>query len=99
MTQTFAVSTKSPVSPVKVSPDAIANASIMTAGATPRVLIIGAAITGLLVVHGLAKAGIAYTISEAEEVKTTRPRKWTMSIHWGLPLLDSCCRIIWSLGT
>ena len=55
----------------------------------PHVLIIGAGISGLLVAHGLQKAGIQYTIFETEEYGRFRSREWTMGIHWGLPLLES----------
>lgn len=52
-----------------------------------RVLIIGAGVTGLFVAHGLEKAGIDYTVFEAEEESAFRPREWTMAIHWASPLI------------
>ena len=57
---------------------------------TMHVVIIGAGVSGLLIAHGLAKAGIPHTIFEAEEASTYRPREWTMALHWGLPLLERC---------
>ena len=54
----------------------------------PHVLIVGAGITGLLIAHGLQKAGIQYTIFETEDAGRWRPKEWTMGIHWGLPLLE-----------
>jgi 2-polyprenyl-6-methoxyphenol hydroxylase-like FAD-dependent oxidoreductase len=53
-----------------------------------HVLIIGAGITGLSIAHGLEKAGIPYTIFESEEFGQSRPKEWTMGIHWSLPLLE-----------
>lgn len=53
-----------------------------------HVLIIGAGLTGLIIAHGLAQAGIPYTLFETEEASTFRPREWTMMVHWGLPLLE-----------
>ena len=53
-----------------------------------HVLIIGAGISGLIIAHGLHKAGIKHTIFETEEAQRWRPKEWTMGIHWGLPLLE-----------
>ena len=54
----------------------------------PHILIVGAGITGLIIAHGLEKAGIKYTIFETEEPEKWRPKEWTMGIHWALPLLE-----------
>ena len=51
-------------------------------------LIIGAGLTGLLVAHGLNKAGISYDLFETEDAGSTRPREWTMGVHWGVPLME-----------
>ncbi|KAI9809365.1 MAG: hypothetical protein M1827_006877 [Pycnora praestabilis] len=53
-----------------------------------HVLIIGAGITGLLLAQGLKKNKIKYTIFESESATTFRPREWSVSIHWSLPLLE-----------
>ena len=53
-----------------------------------HVLIIGAGVTGLLIAHGLQKAGVKHTIFESEDPARFRPKEWTMGIHWGLPLLE-----------
>ncbi|KAK5122589.1 hypothetical protein LTR85_003852 [Meristemomyces frigidus] len=53
-----------------------------------HVLIMGAGVAGLLIAHGLEQAGIQYTIFEAEDQSTFRPREWTMALHWGLPLIE-----------
>lgn len=60
----------------------------MAEAGQPHVLIIGAGLTGLLIAHGLNKAGIKYTIFEDEDYGAVRPREWTMGIHWALPLLE-----------
>ncbi|MCJ1417254.1 hypothetical protein MMC32_003596 [Xylographa parallela] len=54
-----------------------------------HVIIIGAGCTGLLVAHGLKKAGIKFSIFEAESLSDYRPREWSMGIHWALPLLEN----------
>ena len=56
---------------------------------TQHVLIAGAGVCGLAIAHGLKKAGIPYTIFDAEEEQTFRPREWTMALHWSLPMLVS----------
>ncbi|KAI9857757.1 MAG: hypothetical protein M1824_004713 [Vezdaea acicularis] len=54
-----------------------------------HVIVIGAGVTGLLVAHGLKKAGISFSIYEAEvSAQQYRPREWSMGIHWSLPLLE-----------
>ncbi|KAI9796417.1 MAG: hypothetical protein M1833_006189 [Piccolia ochrophora] len=54
------------------------------------VLIVGAGVTGLLIAHGLKKAGISFRIFEYEASSDQyRPREWSMAIHWSLPLLES----------
>ncbi|KAJ7578279.1 hypothetical protein C8J56DRAFT_969600 [Mycena floridula] len=54
-----------------------------------HVLIIGAGVTGLIVAHGLKKAGIPYSIFESEASAVVyRPREWSMGIHWSLPMLE-----------
>ncbi|KAI9807525.1 MAG: hypothetical protein M1825_005465 [Sarcosagium campestre] len=54
-----------------------------------HVLIIGAGVTGLLIAHGLKKAGIKFTIFESEVSSDHhRPREWSMGIHWSLPALE-----------
>lgn len=57
--------------------------------ADPHVLIIGAGIVGLLIAHGLQKAGIRYTIFEAEAQGQLRTKEWTIGIHWSLPMLTA----------
>lgn len=54
-----------------------------------HILIIGAGICGLAIAHGLMKEGIPYTIADAEEQTVVRPRRWTMALHWGLPMLEA----------
>jgi len=55
-----------------------------------HVLIVGAGLTGLLIAHGLTKAGIPFSIFEAEPSATHyRPREWSMGLHWSLPLLHT----------
>ncbi|KAL1296774.1 hypothetical protein AAFC00_000237 [Neodothiora populina] len=55
-----------------------------------KVLVIGAGVTGLLIAHGLQKAGIQVSVFEREaSSQAYRPREWTMGIHWGLPLMES----------
>lgn len=53
-----------------------------------HILIIGAGICGLSIAHGLQKAGIRYSIFEAENQKTFRPKDWTMALHWSKPMLE-----------
>ncbi|KAK4494807.1 hypothetical protein PRZ48_014163 [Zasmidium cellare] len=60
----------------------------MAAPQEPHVLIIGAGLTGLFIAHGLQRAGISYTLFEAEEAGTYRSREWTMGVHWGVPLIE-----------
>ncbi|CZR51460.1 related to monooxygenase [Phialocephala subalpina] len=55
---------------------------------SPHVLIVGAGITGLLIAQGLKKAGITYTIFDAETPGISRPREWTLAIHWSIPILE-----------
>jgi 2-polyprenyl-6-methoxyphenol hydroxylase-like FAD-dependent oxidoreductase len=79
----------------------------LKSAAGPRVLIVGAGITGLLIAQGLKKvslpaashdikdvltnpplqAGIAYTIFDAETPGVSRPREWTLAIHWSISIL------------
>ncbi|MCJ1250307.1 hypothetical protein MMC30_007533 [Trapelia coarctata] len=55
-----------------------------------HVLVVGAGVTGLLVAHGLKKAGIKFSIFESEpSFSHYRPREWSMGIHWSLPLLEA----------
>lgn len=54
-----------------------------------HVIIIGAGLSGLAIAHGLKKEGIPFTIVDAEQEKVVRPRRWTMALHWGLPLLEA----------
>ncbi|KAI9720895.1 MAG: hypothetical protein M1812_002734 [Candelaria pacifica] len=55
-----------------------------------QVLIIGAGVTGLLIAHGLKKAGIKYRIFESEpSASHYRPREWSMAIHWSLAQLEA----------
>jgi len=55
-----------------------------------HVVIIGAGVTGLLIAHGLKKAGIKFSIFESEpSASHYRPREWSMAIHWALPQLES----------
>lgn len=54
-----------------------------------HILIIGAGVCGLAIAQGLKKAGIPFTIFDAEGPSAVRPREWTMAVHWGLPMLES----------
>lgn len=56
--------------------------------AKPHVLIIGAGITGLTIAQGLKTRNIPFTVFETETRNVSRPREWTMGVHWGLQLLD-----------
>ena len=60
----------------------------MQATSQTHVLIIGAGITGLLVAQGLKQAGVSFDIFDTEDRDQWRFREWSMSIHWGLPLLN-----------
>lgn len=53
-----------------------------------HILIVGAGICGLAIAQGLQKSGISFSIFEAEERTTYRPREWTMAIHWAIPMLE-----------
>ncbi|THV68741.1 FAD/NAD(P)-binding domain-containing protein [Aureobasidium pullulans] len=48
-----------------------------------------AGVTGLVIAHGLQKAGIPCKIFDHEPNASARPREWTMGLHWALPLLKS----------
>ena len=61
----------------------------MSAFSKQHILIVGAGIAGLCLAQGLKRAGIPYTVFEAEESHIYRPREWTMIIHWSLPLLQT----------
>ncbi|PMD29619.1 FAD/NAD(P)-binding domain-containing protein [Hyaloscypha variabilis F] len=61
----------------------------LKAVASPHVLIVGAGITGLLIAQGLKKAGVGYTIFDAETPGISRRREWTLGIHWSIPILEN----------
>lgn len=55
-----------------------------------HVLIVGAGISGLCLAQGLKKNGISFSIFDSEpSANAYRPREWTMSIHWSLPILET----------
>ncbi|KAK4163754.1 hypothetical protein QBC43DRAFT_263623 [Cladorrhinum sp. PSN259] len=53
----------------------------------PRVAIIGAGVTGLLLAHGLQKNGFPVTVYDKEAYVGERVREWTMIVHWALSLI------------
>ncbi|MCJ1477622.1 hypothetical protein MMC13_006295 [Lambiella insularis] len=53
-----------------------------------HVIVVGAGCTGLLVAHGLKKAGIKFSIYEAELEADYRPREWSMGVHWALSMME-----------
>ncbi|KAK3323219.1 hypothetical protein B0T19DRAFT_485643 [Cercophora scortea] len=54
----------------------------------PRVAIIGAGVTGLLLAHGLQKNGFRVTVYDKETRIGEKTREWTMLLHWALPTLQ-----------
>jgi len=50
----------------------------------PRVLIVGAGITGLLLAQALKKAGIAFSVYERDPTPTHRGAGWGLALHWAL---------------
>ncbi|KAK3688802.1 hypothetical protein B0T22DRAFT_535894 [Podospora appendiculata] len=54
----------------------------------PRVAIIGAGVTGLLLAHGLQKNGFQVTVYDKETHIGEKTREWTMLLHWALPTLQ-----------
>ncbi|KIK54488.1 hypothetical protein GYMLUDRAFT_48632 [Collybiopsis luxurians FD-317 M1] len=56
----------------------------------PRVLIIGAGVTGLLMAQSLRKLGIAFTVFERDVSLDARSRDWNFILHWARPALESC---------
>ncbi|KAI7973743.1 hypothetical protein EIK77_001806 [Talaromyces pinophilus] len=61
-----------------------------TTAKAPKVAIIGAGLTGLLAAQGLKKVppnDIQVTVFEGESSIDSRPRDWTILLHWALPIL------------
>ncbi|KAK4197019.1 hypothetical protein QBC40DRAFT_233194 [Triangularia verruculosa] len=57
----------------------------------PRVAIIGAGVTGLLLAQGLQKVpkhGYTVTVYEKQPEQTAYAREWTMILHWALPIIS-----------
>ena len=52
--------------------------------AFPSIIIIGASISGLMLAHGLQKAGISYQIFERDSSLSARSAGWGLTIHWAL---------------
>ncbi|PHH77950.1 hypothetical protein CDD80_7573 [Ophiocordyceps camponoti-rufipedis] len=52
-----------------------------------RVIICGAGITGLVLAHALAKAGIAFDVYERDAHINDRRHGWGITFHWALPYL------------
>ncbi|KPI37992.1 uncharacterized protein AB675_3133 [Cyphellophora attinorum] len=55
---------------------------------TPKVIIIGAGLSGLAIAHGLRRHDIPFTICEKES--TPRDRNWGVTISWAVPFLAKC---------
>ncbi|KAJ9156099.1 Transient receptor potential cation channel subfamily M member 4 [Pleurostoma richardsiae] len=53
----------------------------------PRVAIVGAGLTGLLVGHGLQKNGFEVAIFDRESSIDARLRDWTIVLHWAMPTM------------
>ena len=54
----------------------------------PKVLIIGAGLSGLAIAHGLQLHNIPFAIFEKES--TPRDRNWGVTISWAVPFLQKC---------
>ncbi|KAM7202632.1 hypothetical protein V8F20_004421 [Naviculisporaceae sp. PSN 640] len=53
---------------------------------SPKIAIIGAGLTGLLAAHGLKKNGFHnITVYDGDASPMSRPRDWTLVIHWAMP--------------
>ncbi|KAK3389565.1 putative monooxygenase [Podospora didyma] len=55
----------------------------------PRVAIIGAGVSGLLLAQGLQKNGFDVTVYERESYPGEKMREWTMLLHWALPIVQN----------
>ncbi|PHH72462.1 hypothetical protein CDD82_5970 [Ophiocordyceps australis] len=51
------------------------------------VVIIGAGVVGLVLAHGLAKAGIPFAVYERDAHIDARGQGWAITLHWALPLI------------
>lgn len=61
----------------------------LTAMTEPRVIIIGAGITGLLLAQSLKSHNIAFDIYERDLGADSRGQGWGLAIHWALDTLRS----------
>ncbi|EPE06651.1 fad-binding domain containing protein [Ophiostoma piceae UAMH 11346] len=57
--------------------------------ANPKIAVIGAGLTGLLVAHGLQKNGFDVVIYDRDASVDSRSRDWTIVLHWALPVMQS----------
>lgn len=55
----------------------------------PKVLIVGAGITGLVLGQALKRHGIAFSIFERDPEVSARGRGWGLTIHWALDTLTA----------
>ncbi|GKT50080.1 FAD-dependent monooxygenase cctM [Colletotrichum spaethianum] len=61
--------------------------STQSQGSGPKVAIIGAGLTGLIAAHGLRQKGFEVAIFERDASIDSRPRDWSILIHWGMTTL------------
>jgi 2-polyprenyl-6-methoxyphenol hydroxylase-like FAD-dependent oxidoreductase len=54
----------------------------------PKVIIIGAGLSGLAIAHGLRRHDIPFVVCEKES--TPRDRNWGVTISWAVPFLAKC---------
>ncbi|KAM7194545.1 hypothetical protein V8F20_007901 [Naviculisporaceae sp. PSN 640] len=61
----------------------------VNSGRGPRIAIIGAGVTGLLLAQGFKKIGFDVTVYEKQEGVESKFREWTMALHWALPIFQT----------